>query len=107
MVTDKTSLCRLQRPALSEKIVTEMVWDPKVGFKIPYGSYTIHTMLTCKTVVNGREFKAMYIPKRLSESVVFLSSVLLIEKVRQLLTNVFLCFTVFFCLLSPFYSSCS
>ncbi|XP_035505934.2 vascular endothelial growth factor receptor kdr-like [Scophthalmus maximus] len=54
------------RPALSEKIVTEMVWDPKVGFKIPYGSYTIHTMLTCKTVVNGREFKAMYIPKRLT-----------------------------------------
>lgn len=30
-------------------------------------------MLICNTVVNGREFKSMYFPKRLSESVVFLA----------------------------------
>lgn len=50
-----------------------MVWDPKVGFKIPYGPYTVYRMLTCKTMVNGREFKSVYIPSRKSESVVFLA----------------------------------
>ncbi|KAM3612979.1 uncharacterized protein V6R79_018245 [Siganus canaliculatus] len=51
-------------PALSDKIVKEMVWDPKVGFKIPYGPYVVYSLLTCRTEVNGREFKSMYIPTR-------------------------------------------
>ncbi|CAB1454018.1 unnamed protein product [Pleuronectes platessa] len=53
-------------PPLSEKIVKEMVWDPKVGFKIPYGPFTMYLSLTCRTVVNGSEFHAMYYPKRLT-----------------------------------------
>ncbi|XP_069027319.1 vascular endothelial growth factor receptor kdr-like [Embiotoca jacksoni] len=51
-------------PEISEKIVKETVWDPKVGFKIPYGPDTTYTFLTCSTVVNGQEFKTMYIPQR-------------------------------------------
>ncbi|XP_070692696.1 vascular endothelial growth factor receptor kdr-like isoform X2 [Pempheris klunzingeri] len=53
-------------PSLSEKIVKEMVWDPKVGFKIPYGPYTVYDMLTCNTMVNGRVLKSKYIPVRKS-----------------------------------------
>nr|XP_046261533.1 vascular endothelial growth factor receptor kdr-like [Scatophagus argus] len=53
-------------PPLSEEVVKEMVWDPKVGFKIPYGPYTLYNMLTCITVVNGHEYKSVYIPKRLA-----------------------------------------
>uniref|UniRef100_A0A8C9YTP2 receptor protein-tyrosine kinase n=1 Tax=Sander lucioperca TaxID=283035 RepID=A0A8C9YTP2_SANLU len=49
-----------------------MVWDPMVGFKIPYDPATDFPMLTCTTVVNGSEFHSNYIPKRMSESVVFL-----------------------------------
>ncbi|XP_044061818.1 vascular endothelial growth factor receptor kdr-like [Siniperca chuatsi] len=51
-------------PSLSEKIAKEMVWDPKVGFKIPYGPYTAYSIFTCNTMVNGHEFKSMYIPTR-------------------------------------------
>ncbi|XP_018515715.1 vascular endothelial growth factor receptor kdr-like [Lates calcarifer] len=51
-------------PPLSEEVVKNMVWDPKVGFKIPYGPYTMYNTLTCNTVVNGREFKSLYIPHR-------------------------------------------
>uniref|UniRef100_A0A8C4HPV6 receptor protein-tyrosine kinase n=1 Tax=Dicentrarchus labrax TaxID=13489 RepID=A0A8C4HPV6_DICLA len=75
MGTDKTSLLyslSLQLPPLSDKIVNEMVWDSKVGFRIPYGPYTSYSMLTCNTMVKGSEHKSMYIPMRPSESVVFL-----------------------------------
>lgn len=75
MRADRTSLLYsllLQVPPLSEK-TKKMVWDPKVGFKIPYGPYTAYNILTCNTMVNGRMFKSMYIPKRQSESVVFLA----------------------------------
>lgn len=51
-------------PPLSEKIVKEMIWDPKVGFRIPYGPYTVYSLLTCRTVVNGQEFESMFIPNR-------------------------------------------
>ncbi|XP_039975481.1 vascular endothelial growth factor receptor kdr-like [Xiphias gladius] len=51
-------------PPLSDKIAKEKVWDPKVGFKIPYGPYTMYSTLTCSTIVNGSEFTSMYIPKR-------------------------------------------
>lgn len=76
MGTDKTSLLyslSLQLPPLSEKIVKKMVWDPKVGFEIPYGPYTLYNILICNTMVNGRQFKSMYIPTRQSESFVFLA----------------------------------
>uniref|UniRef100_A0A665XCL3 receptor protein-tyrosine kinase n=1 Tax=Echeneis naucrates TaxID=173247 RepID=A0A665XCL3_ECHNA len=51
-------------PPLSEKVINEMVWDPKVGFKIPIGPYTQYNTLTCNTMVKGRELKSMYIPSR-------------------------------------------
>ncbi|XP_022615628.1 vascular endothelial growth factor receptor kdr-like [Seriola dumerili] len=53
-------------PHLSDKIVKEKVWDPKVGFKIPYGPYTMYNTLTCNTMVNGREVHSVYIPNRLT-----------------------------------------
>ncbi|XP_054453574.1 vascular endothelial growth factor receptor kdr-like [Anoplopoma fimbria] len=49
-----------------EKVIKEMVWNPKVGFKIPYEPTTEYSMLNCKTMVNGREFKSKYIPMRLT-----------------------------------------
>ncbi|XP_029297446.1 vascular endothelial growth factor receptor kdr-like [Cottoperca gobio] len=51
---------------LSEKVVNEMVWDPKVGFKIPYDPATELSMLFCKAKVNGHEFQSSYFPMRLS-----------------------------------------
>lgn len=42
----------------------EKVWDPKVGFKIPYGKYTMYPFLTCSTEVNGRQFSSNYMPYR-------------------------------------------
>ncbi|XP_060904331.1 vascular endothelial growth factor receptor kdr-like [Labrus mixtus] len=54
-------------PPLQERIVKEMVWDPEVGFKIPYGPFDmIANILTCKTMVKGHEHTSMYIPKRLT-----------------------------------------
>ncbi|XP_019935437.2 vascular endothelial growth factor receptor kdr-like isoform X1 [Paralichthys olivaceus] len=53
-------------PLLSEDIVKKKVWDPKVGFKIPYGPLTTYDFLTCYTVVNGSEFQSPYYPKRLT-----------------------------------------
>lgn len=77
MSTDITSLLysvSLQHPPVSSKIADGMVWDPKVGFTIPYGPYTAFNMISCITVVKGRKVKSMYFPKRQSESVVFLSN---------------------------------
>ncbi|XP_034739534.1 vascular endothelial growth factor receptor kdr-like isoform X1 [Etheostoma cragini] len=51
---------------LPGKVKKEMVWDPMVGFKIPYDPATEFTMLTCTTKVNGREFHSTYIPRRLT-----------------------------------------
>lgn len=62
----------LQVPSLTEKVTKEMVWDPMVGFTIPYGAYDSYNMLTCHAKVNGQVFKSEYFIKRLSESVVFL-----------------------------------
>ncbi|XP_074530172.1 vascular endothelial growth factor receptor kdr-like isoform X2 [Halichoeres trimaculatus] len=53
-------------PPLPEKVVREMVWDPEVGFRIPYGPATNYYFLTCKTRVNGREYESTYIPSRLT-----------------------------------------
>lgn len=49
-----------------------MVWDPMVGFRIPYGANDSYNILTCHAKVNGQVFKSEYLPIRLSESVVFL-----------------------------------
>lgn len=57
-----------------------MEWDPKVGFKIPYGPYTMYSTLTCHTMVNGEKFSSVYIPQRQSESVVILAKPALIVK---------------------------
>uniref|UniRef100_UPI0037E80AD7 vascular endothelial growth factor receptor kdr-like n=1 Tax=Semicossyphus pulcher TaxID=241346 RepID=UPI0037E80AD7 len=51
-------------PQLSEEIVRKMLWDPEVGFKIPYGPKTSFNMLTCNTRVNGRKLTSTYIPMR-------------------------------------------
>ncbi|MEQ2180641.1 hypothetical protein GOODEAATRI_003264, partial [Goodea atripinnis] len=51
-------------PVLSKNIAEEKVWDPKVGFKIPYGPYTMYSWLTCSTEVNGHQFLSHYFPKR-------------------------------------------
>uniref|UniRef100_A0A3Q3VUQ2 receptor protein-tyrosine kinase n=1 Tax=Mola mola TaxID=94237 RepID=A0A3Q3VUQ2_MOLML len=51
-------------PHISEKITKEMVWDPKVGFKIPYSSETTYSMLTCDATINGQRSKSVYIPIR-------------------------------------------
>lgn len=48
----------------TEEVKKKMKWDPKVGFKIPYGPYNQYNLLTCKTEVNGREFKSMYLLQR-------------------------------------------
>ncbi|XP_068596311.1 vascular endothelial growth factor receptor kdr-like [Brachionichthys hirsutus] len=54
-------------PSLSEKVLKEMVWDPKVGFTIPYGPYDMYYMFTCNTVVSGINFESPpYRPKRLT-----------------------------------------
>lgn len=50
-----------------------MSWDPKVGFKVPYGPYTVYNTFICETSVSGREFKSMFIPVRQSECIAFLS----------------------------------
>uniref|UniRef100_A0AAQ5XJ05 receptor protein-tyrosine kinase n=1 Tax=Amphiprion ocellaris TaxID=80972 RepID=A0AAQ5XJ05_AMPOC len=60
----KQQVTGIVAPELSEEIINGKVWDPKVGFKIPYGPYTAYSMLTCTTVVNGREFQSVYIPQR-------------------------------------------
>ncbi|XP_028315257.1 vascular endothelial growth factor receptor kdr-like isoform X3 [Gouania willdenowi] len=51
-------------PNLSEEVLNKTVWDPLVGFKLPYGPYTSYSMLTCNTIVNGVEFTSIYIPQR-------------------------------------------
>ncbi|XP_030594896.1 vascular endothelial growth factor receptor kdr-like [Archocentrus centrarchus] len=51
-------------PDFSKEVEKEIVWDPKVGFRIPYSPYTTYDLLTCQTTVKGRLVKSMYIPKR-------------------------------------------
>ncbi|KAM9849678.1 vascular endothelial growth factor receptor kdr-like [Aulostomus maculatus] len=51
-------------PAFSEKVLKEIEWNPKVGFKIPYGPTTMYYLFHCTTVVNGSEFSSLYIPNR-------------------------------------------
>ncbi|XP_038159897.1 vascular endothelial growth factor receptor kdr-like isoform X1 [Cyprinodon tularosa] len=51
-------------PKLSGDIEEKKEWDPKVGFRIPYGPYTIHTYLICKTQVNGQQYISYYVPRR-------------------------------------------
>ncbi|XP_030001567.1 vascular endothelial growth factor receptor kdr-like isoform X1 [Sphaeramia orbicularis] len=46
------------------KDIKEKKWDPKVGFKIPYSSDTLHSLLTCHTRVKNQEFTSVYIPQR-------------------------------------------
>ncbi|XP_020779045.2 vascular endothelial growth factor receptor kdr-like isoform X2 [Boleophthalmus pectinirostris] len=50
--------------SLSEEVKKEMEWDPKVGFKIPYGPLAHYNFLTCSTEVNGHVFRTMYMPRR-------------------------------------------
>uniref|UniRef100_A0AAQ4QDH0 receptor protein-tyrosine kinase n=1 Tax=Gasterosteus aculeatus aculeatus TaxID=481459 RepID=A0AAQ4QDH0_GASAC len=50
----------------TEMVIPETVWDPKVGFTIPNEPSTQYDRLTCKTTVNGREFKSMYMYHKMS-----------------------------------------
>ncbi|XP_059202072.1 vascular endothelial growth factor receptor kdr-like [Centropristis striata] len=62
---DAVVTLRALRP-LTDKVIKEMVWDPEVGFRIPYNPSTEYSMLTCHTVVNGITFNSVYIPRRLT-----------------------------------------
>ncbi|XP_047440846.1 vascular endothelial growth factor receptor kdr-like [Mugil cephalus] len=53
-------------PHLSEEVLKEKVWDPEVGYRIPYGPAVFYRLFTCSTAVNGREFRLSYIPQRQS-----------------------------------------
>ncbi|XP_034545959.1 vascular endothelial growth factor receptor kdr-like isoform X2 [Notolabrus celidotus] len=55
-------------PPILERNVKEVVWDPEVGFKIPYGSSIGYHLLTCNTRVNGQEHNSVYFPKRLTRT---------------------------------------
>ncbi|CAB1325393.1 unnamed protein product [Coregonus sp. 'balchen'] len=52
------------QPPLSEKIEQGKEWDPKMGFKIPYGPHEYYSLLTCVTSVNGQRVQSHYIPLR-------------------------------------------
>ncbi|XP_035768665.1 vascular endothelial growth factor receptor kdr-like [Neolamprologus brichardi] len=54
-------------PSLTEKITKEMVWDPMVGFRIPYGANDSYNILTCHAKVNSQVFKSEYLPSRLTD----------------------------------------
>lgn len=63
--------CRTSSPetvvtltATPTKDIKGKVWDPKVGFKIPYDPITDYSMLSCNTMVNGRVFGLTYFPQR-------------------------------------------
>ncbi|XP_071773186.1 vascular endothelial growth factor receptor kdr-like [Centroberyx gerrardi] len=60
------TLKAMQLPPLSEKIIENKEWDPMVGFRIPYGTYTMYSFLICVTKVNGHEVESLYIPQRQS-----------------------------------------
>lgn len=62
-----------QTPELSPQIKEGMQWDPKEGFTIPYGPFTMYYFLTCQTVVSGRSVSLNFIPTRHSESMPFFS----------------------------------
>ncbi|XP_061581509.1 vascular endothelial growth factor receptor kdr-like isoform X2 [Cololabis saira] len=49
---------------LQKQIIKDLLWDPKVGFTIPYGPYTMYTMFICRTVIDGRSFDSLYLPQR-------------------------------------------
>lgn len=54
------------KPPFSSEIADGMVWDPKVGFTIPYGPYATFDMISCISVVKGHKVESMYIPIRLT-----------------------------------------
>ncbi|XP_072293233.1 vascular endothelial growth factor receptor kdr-like isoform X2 [Eucyclogobius newberryi] len=54
-------------PSLSKEVEEEIKWDPKVGFKIPYGSFDHYTLLSCNTEVNGHHYRSIYMPRRWSD----------------------------------------
>uniref|UniRef100_A0A3B4AYX6 receptor protein-tyrosine kinase n=1 Tax=Periophthalmus magnuspinnatus TaxID=409849 RepID=A0A3B4AYX6_9GOBI len=61
--TSLTIPCRTSSPdavvtlsSVSSNIFEEMKWDPKVGFKIPYGRDAYYDWITCHTEVNGHIF---------------------------------------------------
>ncbi|XP_061756252.1 vascular endothelial growth factor receptor kdr-like isoform X1 [Nerophis ophidion] len=53
-------------PLFTGKVVREIKWDPKDGFRIPYGPSAVYTKLFCTTIVNGREFHSDYMVRRQS-----------------------------------------
>ncbi|XP_067103712.1 vascular endothelial growth factor receptor kdr-like [Osmerus mordax] len=55
-------------PPLTRVIEQGLEWDPRVGFKIPYGSQTIYSQLTCVSDANGRRVESTYIPLRITST---------------------------------------
>uniref|UniRef100_A0AAY4E811 receptor protein-tyrosine kinase n=1 Tax=Denticeps clupeoides TaxID=299321 RepID=A0AAY4E811_9TELE len=46
----------------------DKLWDPKVGFLLPYGPFHYYYYLACVTTINGKKYTSSYIPKRTSKS---------------------------------------
>lgn len=51
-------------PELSQEIKAGKQWDPKVGFRIPYGPYTAYHWLTCHATVRGLKVSSKFMPIR-------------------------------------------
>lgn len=51
-------------PSLSRDVEQEKEWDPRVGFRIPYGPYSTYNMLICVADANGQRVQSGYIPFR-------------------------------------------
>ncbi|KPP69796.1 vascular endothelial growth factor receptor kdr-like, partial [Scleropages formosus] len=49
-------------PYMSPSIQEQAVWDPKVGFTIPYHPYTHYFLLRCVVMLNSHRIESLYIP---------------------------------------------
>ncbi|KAB5571233.1 hypothetical protein PHYPO_G00222690 [Pangasianodon hypophthalmus] len=48
-------------PPMKNSVKARMSWDPKVGFRIPLGSFKTYDMITCATMVNGAKVTSNFI----------------------------------------------
>uniref|UniRef100_A0AAY4E743 receptor protein-tyrosine kinase n=1 Tax=Denticeps clupeoides TaxID=299321 RepID=A0AAY4E743_9TELE len=50
-----------------EDVEKDKLWDPKVGFLLPYGPFHYYYYLACVTTINGKKYTSSYIPKRTTD----------------------------------------
>ncbi|KAJ8255109.1 hypothetical protein GJAV_G00201010 [Gymnothorax javanicus] len=53
-------------PRMADNIRKAAVWDPRVGFKIPYIRHTHYNFLSCVAIVNEHRISSLYIPVKRS-----------------------------------------